>query len=268
MTDAATTFRTQTSDRDRIAGVPCLRLLLRNDAGKMRLTPELIDDLISAIDRDRTSRLAIVEGTADSFCEGLDIESLGLKAESAAPPSCSEIGLTQYEKLLTTINCTPRPVVAVVSGQALGGGVGIACAADLVLASPQATFALPETILGMIPAVVFPFIASRIGVPRARLLALGAKPLSAATALQWGLVDEIAEDLEAAIARHARRFARMDSRAIATVKRLAADHFAKPNGYQADASSSLLDLLASSETRSRLRRFAIGESPWSDETEI
>jgi polyketide biosynthesis enoyl-CoA hydratase PksH len=116
--------------------------------------------------------------------------------------------------------------------------------------------------MGLIPAMVFPILARRIGVPRARLLALGAKPLSATVALQWGLVDEITDDLEATLAHYARRFARMDARALTGMKQLVTTHFAPPAGYMADAATRFYELMASPETRTRVRRFVAGEAPW------
>lgn len=251
---------TTVSSNEFIAGVTCLRLSLKNSDGAMQLVPDLIEELLQALASDRTSRLVILEGIPGSFCEGLDLDSLVQQSTDHA-----DIGLAKFAQLLAAIEQTPRPVIALVDGQAMGGGVGLAAAADLVLASIQASFALPETVMGMIPAVVFPYIARRIGVPKARLLALGAKPLSAAIAFQVGLVDEIVDDLEKTCKRYARRFSYMEPRAIGTMKALVATHFTTPIDYQANAVNHLHELLASQETRTRLRRFAAGESPWTEE---
>ena len=251
---------TAISDRESVAGVACLRLLLRNPNGMMRLVPELIENLRQALASNRTARLIILEGIPGSFCEGLDLDSLAQQSEDAL-----DIGLAEFAQLLTALEQAPQPVIALVDGQAMGGGVGLAAAADLVLASPRASFALPETVMGMIPATVFPYIARRIGIPKARLLALGAKPLSATEALQVGLVDEVVDDLEVAGRRYARRFARMEPCAIGTMKALIAAHFAAPANYQMDAINRLHELLTSQATRARLGRFAAGESPWIEE---
>ena len=252
---------TMISGSEFIAGVPCLRLSLRNADGEMRLVPELIENLLRALSSDLTSRLVILEGIPGSFCEGLDLNSLVQQQVE----DHTDIGLARFAQLLAAIEQTPRPVIALVDGQAMGGGMGLVAAADLVLASSRASFALPETVMGMIPAVVFPYVARRIGIPKARLLALGAKPLSAASAFQVGLVDEIADDLEATCRRYARRFAYMEPQAIGTMKALIATYFTVPANYQTDAVSRLHELLTSQETRMRLRRFVAGESPWMEE---
>ena len=242
-----------------------LRLWLRDSNGRARLDPELILQLKSLLENQREARLVTIEGTPGSFCEGLELELLPLDGEGQGASAWAEVVLQELEQLLEAITYTPRPVVALVDGPALGGGLGIAAAADLVIATPRASFALPEAIMGLIPAVVFPFVAHRIGVARARLLALGSPPLDAAQALEFGLVDEIAEDLESALDRYARRFIRMDSRAIGTLKKLVATHFEPSPQYKADALKSFSYLLKTKETRQRISRFYSGATPWDEE---
>lgn len=232
-----------------------LRLLLYDgEGGRPALTPALVERLLRALEEARDAALVTIEGAPDAFCAGLDLSGEG----------ASEAQVARFAALLQAIERAPCPVLALVDGPAQGGGVGIAAAADLVIASPRASFALPETLLGLIPAAVFPVVARRTGVPRARLLALGAPAISAAEALRVGLADEVALDPEAALARHAARFARMDRRAIAAVKALAAAHFAAPPGYGADAAARFRDLFASAPTRERLARFAAGDPPWAE----
>jgi enoyl-CoA hydratase/carnithine racemase len=111
--------------------------------------------------------------------------------------------------------------------------------------------------------MVLPPIIRRIGLPKARLLALGSKPLSVTQAFESGLVDEVVDDLEVALAHHARRFSRMDPHAIGIVKTLVSSYFTtSPAGYQASASLSFLELLTSEETLKRLVRFNAGDPPW------
>jgi polyketide biosynthesis enoyl-CoA hydratase PksH len=202
--------------------------------------------------------IVVLEGSGDVFCLG-----------GALPPE--EAGgadaPARFGALLAAIEASSRPVVALVNGDALGGGVGLAAAADLVLASPRARFGLPETLLGLVPAVVFPVLARRVGPARARLLALGHPPLPAATALGWGLVDEVADDLDAALRRHCRRFLRMGPEALATLKSLVARHYGAPPGYAAEAASRLGDLLGGEEARVRINQYLGGRAPWPDREE-
>jgi len=223
-----------------------------------QLRPDDIERLEAALGAMSGCELVTLEGGAGSFCEG-----------GALPPGPADEqdGPVRFGALLAAIERTPRPVVALVDGAALGAGVGLAAAADLVLASPRARFGLPETLLGLIPAVVFPVLARRIGAPRARLLALGHRPLSAEEARDWGLVDEVTDDLQEALRRHRRRFVRMGSLAVATLKALVADHYGAPPGYTEQAAARFVDLLGGTEARDRTRRMAAGETPWPGERE-
>ena len=212
-----------------------------------------IDRVAESLRAAEATRILVLEGADGTFCEGGALDD----TEEARP--------RRFAALLAALERDPRPVVALVDGPALGAGAGLAAAADVVIATPRATFGLPETLLGLIPAMVFPALARRIGIPRARRLALGAEPLSADEAFRVGLVDEVGTDLEAALARHARRLARMDPHAVATFKALLADHFPMPPAYEEQAAARLRELLARPETRARIQRFLSGQAPWPDE---
>lgn len=226
-----------------------LRLLLPR-----RLAWADVDRLGEALSSQPAARAVTLEGGEPGvFCEGGALDD-------PEPPRPRRFGA-----LLAALQRDPRPVIALVDGAALGAGVGLAAAADLVLATARARFALPETLLGLVPAMVFPFLAQRVGVARARLLALGAEPLDAQEAWRWGLVDEVTADLPGALQRHGRRLARMDAAALARLKALVAEHFAAPPGYEDPAAQALVELLERGEGRGRVRRFLAGEAPWPDE---
>jgi len=237
---------------------------LTDHAGRRRLVlpaqlrPGDIERLRRALGEVSEYDLVTLEGSGGVFCEG-----------GALPPDEADTGNgpRPFGALLSALERKPGPVVALVDGVALGAGVGLAAAADLVLSSPDARFGLPETLLGLIPAMVFPVLARRIGAPRARLLALGHPPLSADQARDWGLVDEVTHDLEAALRRHQRRFTRMGPQALASLKALVADHFGSPAGYTEQAASCFAALLRTPDARGRIERTVAGETPWPAEEE-
>lgn len=230
-------------------GPPLQRLVLPR-----RLSWADVDRLLDALlGGDPASRLVTLEGEGGVFCEG------GVLEEAVEPKP------RRFAALLAAVEADRRPVIALVDGAALGAGAGLAAAADIVIATPRATFGLPETLLGLIPAMVFPPLARRMGVPRARRLALGAAPLSAEEALRCGLVDEVSDDLEGALARYRGRFLRMEPGAVAALKALVADHFKTPPGYEEAAAARLVELMELPASRERIRRFVAGETPWPDE---
>jgi enoyl-CoA hydratase/carnithine racemase len=221
---------------------------------RLTLPPRLswadIDRLGAALGTEPEARLVVVEGEGGVFCEG------GALDDATEPRPRS------FGALLAALERDPRPVIALVDGAALGAGVGLAAAADLVLATHRSRFGLPEALLGLVPAMVFPPLARRIGVARARRLALGAEPLTAEEAYRVGLVDELSDELPAAFARHERRLVRMDKAALASLKALVGRHFGTPAGYDEDAALVLIERMAHADTRDRIRRFLAGETPW------
>lgn len=243
-----------------------LRLVLNDERSGARLTPELIARLSAALGGDPTARLVVIEGREEAFCDGLDLRLVGADAAEGRGEATAA-GLAGLADLLVSLRNDPRPVLALVEGRAMGGGVGLAAGADLVLASRQATFALPETLFGLVPGVVFPFISARVGVPRTLALALGGRTLSAEEACAWGLVDEVCDDVQATAREYQKRLLRQDARAQAEVKKLARHHFTLPEDYMAAAVRSFSFLLNGVAAQERIARFAAGEAPWPDEVD-
>lgn len=127
-----------------------------------------------------------LEGAAPGrFCRGMDFEGM------ARDGADSYVSLRRFATCLARLRHAPRPTIALVSGEALGGGVGLAAACDVVLATADATFALPEALFGLLPGVVMPVLLERMTPQKARLLALRGQRCDAAWALAHGLVDAI-----------------------------------------------------------------------------
>ncbi len=235
-----------------------LRLTIRDERGCQRLTPVHVARLLAELEADSGALFVTLESDGDAFCEGMDLGELATADGDVTGT------LDRFAALLHALGSTPRPVIAIVGGPAMGGGVGLAAAADIVLATPHATFGLSEALFGLVPAMVFPVIARRLGPARARWLALSATTISAADALRLGLVDELVDDLETALARYARRFERIAPSAVAEMKALSALHEAAPAEYHARATAGFARLLGSAGTSDRIERFLSGETPWPD----
>ncbi|MFC0109379.1 enoyl-CoA hydratase/isomerase family protein [Kibdelosporangium aridum] len=235
-----------------------LRIKLSAVSGRPTITGPLIEHIVTTL-TEAKARYITVEGEAGAFCEGLDLGRLSDPAEDWAAIHHS------YADMLRALECAACPVVALVDGVALGGGLGLVAAADLVIATPRSTFGLPDVLVGLVPAIALPQLTQRLGVAKARLLALDGGTVDASTALRIGLVDEIADDLDVAVARHARRWLRTDIRAQHEVKVASAEMNA-PNA-DAEAMRRFTKLLATAETQRRIVRMAAGEPPWLDDSE-
>ena len=93
------------------------------------------------------------------------------------------------------LNEMPQVVICLVEGAAIAGGLGMMCCGDVLLATEEAKFSLTETMLGIPPAQIAPYVVARVGLPTARRIMLTGARFTGAEALRYGLVDEIAEDL-------------------------------------------------------------------------
>ena len=184
-----------------------LFLTLDDAATRNALSPEMVEELQVAVDAaaaDATLRAVVLRGANGFFCAGGSMGSFQerLKTEqtqTGADPIAAHNRTFGY--FLTALARLPKVLVAVVEGAAMGGGFGLACAADIVLARRDAKFALSETTLGLVPAQIAPFVVARIGQAQARRLALSGERIDGAEAERIGLVNFVADDTAALEAR-------------------------------------------------------------------
>jgi methylglutaconyl-CoA hydratase len=204
-------------------------------------------------------RVVVLAGDGPSFCAGADVEwqrsSIDLTFEENV-----EDALRLY-RMLEAVDSCPAPVVARVQGFALGGGSGLAACADVVVAAPDATFGFTEVRLGIIPAVISPFVFAKIGTGHARHLFLTGSRFDAGTALRIGLVHELADDLDAAVERIAGELLQSGPEATRAAKRLARER--PSNGDELARIAA--ELRSGSEGQAGLRAFLDKRPPpWTD----
>jgi methylglutaconyl-CoA hydratase len=152
-----------------------------------------------AVEPPASLRAVVLAGEGRSFSAGADIEwqraSLGLSMEE------NEVDTARLHDMLDAIDRCPTPVIARVHGAALGGGMALCCVADIVLAVADARFGFTETKLGLLPAIISPFVLPRIGEGHARALFPTGERFGADRALAIGLVHEVLPDDDALDAR-------------------------------------------------------------------
>jgi enoyl-CoA hydratase/carnithine racemase len=175
-----------------------LQITLARPERRNAFDAALIAELTEAFADVGDTRVVVLAGLGESFCAGADVEwqrsAIDLTEEENV-----EDALRLY-RMCDTIDHCPAPVVAQVQGYALGGGSGLVSCADIAIAAPGAVFGFSEVKLGIIPAVISPFVLPKIGAHARRYFLTGER-FDAATALRIGLVHEIAEDLDGAVAR-------------------------------------------------------------------
>lgn len=144
-------------------------------------------------------RAVVLAGDGPSFCAGADIawQRAALQLSMAE----NEADARQLQGMLLAIDQCPAPVVARVHGAALGGGMGLCAVADIVLAAAGTRFGFTETKLGIMPAVISPFVLAKIGESHARALFPTGERFDAERARQIGLVHEVLPDAAALDAR-------------------------------------------------------------------
>jgi methylglutaconyl-CoA hydratase len=144
------------------------------------------------------ARCVVLAGEGPSFCAGADIEWQRASIDLSFDENVADA--MRLYRMLEAIDSCPAPVVARVQGFALGGGSGLVACSDIAIAAPDAVFGWSEVRLGIIPAVISPFVLPRIGSGAARRYFLTGERFDAEVALRIGLVHEVAEDLDAAVA--------------------------------------------------------------------
>ncbi|MBD0348544.1 MAG: enoyl-CoA hydratase/isomerase family protein [Thermoleophilia bacterium] len=177
---------------------PVLRVTLARPERRNAFDATLIRELTEAFADVGDARAVVLAGEGPSFCAGADVEwqrgSIELTYEENVEDARHLYGM------LATIDHCPAPVVACVQGFALGGGSGLVACADVAIAAADAVFGFSEVKLGIVPAVISPFVLPRIEAAARRYFLTGER-FDAQAALRIGLVSEVAADLDAAVER-------------------------------------------------------------------
>lgn len=242
----------ETLQKQRDAGV--LRLRLERPSLHNAFDATLIATLTQALEEagaDASVRVVVVEGSGASFSAGADLNWMrGMASASEAENRVDALALA---RLMRTLDELPKPTIARVHGAAFGGGVGLVACCDIAIGVPEAKFGLTESKLGLLPAVISPYVIAAIGTRQARRWFATAEIFDAATALQIGLLHQVvpAEQLDAAVQRQVDLLLKAGPIAAATAKTLVRQVAETSDRNALDSSNS--DLIA------RLRVSAEGQ---------
>lgn len=157
-----------------------------------------LTESLAGLAGDAGVRAVLLTGSAGVFCAGADIGEM--RTAGSGSQEQNETDSRRFAKMLEVLERQPQPTVAVVNGAAYGGAVGLVAACDIALAASSARFALSEVRLGLVPAMISPYVIRAIGPRQARRWFLTGEAMEARTAERIGLVHEVVEDEELQLA--------------------------------------------------------------------
>ena len=169
-----------------------VRVRLNRPDVRNALDPALIADLTRAfqnIDEQPHIRAVVLEGEGAIFCGGADIKYMRAALDLSESQNYEDA--LRLSDMFTAIDQCPAPTIAKVQGAALGGGAGLIAVCDIVVAEEDALFGFTEAKLGIVPAVISPFVLRKIGQTHARALFPTAERFSGDRAMRIGLVHEV-----------------------------------------------------------------------------
>lgn len=208
-------------------------------------------------------RVVVLEGAGASFSAGADLNWMrGMAAAGEAENREDALALA---RLMRTLDELPRPTLARVHGAAFGGGVGLVACCDIAIGVPEAKFGLTESKLGLLPAVISPYVIAAIGPRQARRWFATAEIFDAATALDIGLLHQVveADALDAAVQRQIDLLLKAGPQAVATAKQLVTRVAAQADRDCLDADNAALiaRLRVSAEGQEGLSAFLEKRAP-------
>ncbi len=209
---------------------PVVRVTLNRPEVRNAFNEDLIAELTAWAHAVPASgaRVAVLAGTGKAFCAGADLTWMSKMV--ACSREENERDALAMAAMFHALDTLPIPLIGRVHGTALGGGAGLAAVCDIVVAADDAVFGFTEAKLGILPAVISPFVLRKIGVSAARELFLTAARFSSARARDLGLVHAVtpATALDTAVEGYVRELLTSAPEAVAGAKRLIAEIAGRP----------------------------------------
>lgn len=207
----------------RLTAGPVAEVRLNRPDVRNAFNAELIAALTAAFEElgsDESVRAIVLCGEGKVFCGGADISWMRASLDLTYDQNVADA--QAMSDMFRAIDRCPKPVIGKIHGAALGGGAGLAAVCDIAVASSDAVFGFTEVKLGIIPAVISPFVLSKIGASNARALFVTGERFDAKRALHIGLVHEVvvADTLDVCIERITSEIASAGPNAVAAAKAL------------------------------------------------
>jgi methylglutaconyl-CoA hydratase len=206
---------------------------------------------------DDAIRVLVLGGHGTVFCAGADLHWMKRMAQYS--PEQNREDAMRLAEMLRVIHQSEKPVIARVHGAAFAGGMGLAAACDIVVASHDAQFCLSEVRIGLVPATISPYVVQALGVQAARRYMLTAERLPADEAFRLGFVHQLAEagEIDEAVARMVSALEAGGPQALAQAKALMERVTMRPldDELMQETAVRIADIRASNEGREGLSAF-------------
>ena len=232
----------------------------------------MIEQLITALeetDRDANVRALVLRAHGKNFSAGADLAWMKRMANHSRQKNLDDA--SRLALLMERLNHYSKPTMALIKGAVYGGAVGLAACCDLVIATRDSKFCLSEVRIGLIPAVISPYVIRAIGERQARRYFMTAEAFNAVTAQQFGLVHELAEDdveLDSLCHQLLKPFYRNSPQAVSAAKSLIHAVSQQPidQALIRDTATRIADIRVSDEGQEGLNAFLSKRQPtWIEE---
>ncbi len=214
-------------------------------------------DAVAALAADPAARVIVLGGHGKAFCAGADLN--WMRSARTFTPAQAQADSARLAGVLRALYESPKPTVARVHGPAFAGGLGLVAACDIVLASAAAKFCLSEVRLGLVPAMISPYVLRAIGERQARRYMLSAEVFDGAEAHRIGLVHELVDEdaLDAALAQMIAALAAGGPLALGATKQLIRAVLGRPvdDALVADTAARIAAARASDEGQEGMASF-------------
>ena len=221
-----------------------------DDAVVAELTAKL-----KRVEADPAVRVVVLTGAGKTFSAGGDLNWMRAMAKFSENENVDDA--LKLADLMETLDTLKKPTICKVNGPAYGGGVGLVACCDVAIASESAKFALTEVRLGLIPAVISPYVIAAIGAREARRYFLTAEPIDASTAYDMGLVHEVvtADILDETIGIIVTALLKGGPKAILAAKAFIAEQAGDRRALKKKTAQLIAELRASPEGQEGLSAF-------------
>lgn len=165
---------------------------------------QALQDEFARAAANKTTHVIVLRANGKHFCAGADLNWMQRMVDYSEKDNIADAMI--LAKVMHSIYTSPKPTIAMVHGAAIGGGAGLVAACDIAIAANSAYFCFTEVKLGLIPAVISPYVVKAIGERAAKWLFMSAEKFTAAQAQTLGLIHHCVEESE--LLNFTRQFAR------------------------------------------------------------